>query len=58
MTPLLKDLTDALSALPDLVNDEGLLVKSRVEQRALDLDGDFLAVLLGKPALKSAFSVT
>tara|TARA_R100000935_G_scaffold58823_1_gene98289 strand:- start:6685 stop:8589 length:1905 start_codon:yes stop_codon:yes gene_type:complete len=55
MTPLLKDLTDALSAIPDLVDDVGALVKSRVEQRALHLDDIFLGTLLAKPSLKSAF---
>jgi adenine-specific DNA-methyltransferase len=55
MTPLLKDLTDALSAIPVLVNDEGALVKTRVEQRALNLDADFLEALLAKPSLKTAF---
>lgn len=55
MTPLLKDLTEALVAIPDLVNDEGVLVKTRVEQRAFQMDGEFLAALLAKPSLKSAF---
>ena len=55
MTSLLADLKDALAALPDLVNDDGDLIRSRVEDRAVNMQADLLAALMAKDSLRAAF---
>ena len=55
MTALLDTLTDALRSLPDLTDDEGALLKARVEDRAMRMDADLLGVLLEEPALRREF---
>lgn len=55
MTSLLADLRDALAALPDLVNDDGDLIRSRVEDRAVNMQADLLAALVAKDSLRGGF---
>lgn len=55
MTSLLADLKDALAALPDLVNDDGDLIRSRVEDRAVNMQADLLAALMAKDSLREGF---
>jgi adenine-specific DNA-methyltransferase len=55
MASLLNDLKDALSTLPNLVNEDGELIRARVEERAMKLDADLLGALTGKDSLRAAF---
>ncbi|MGB3626010.1 MAG: site-specific DNA-methyltransferase, partial [Henriciella sp.] len=55
MPSLLADLKGALAALPDLVNDDGELIRARVEDRAVNMQADLLAALMAKNSLREGF---
>lgn len=55
MTTLLTDLKSALGALPDLVGEDGELIRSRVEDRAINMQPDLLAALMAKDSLRESF---
>ncbi|MGK7653820.1 DNA methyltransferase [Roseovarius sp. B08] len=55
MTSILTALKDVLAELPDLVNVQGDLIRSRVEDRALNMQPDLLGALAGNDSLREAF---
>ncbi|MDD9746054.1 site-specific DNA-methyltransferase, partial [Marinovum sp. PR37] len=55
MPSILAALKDVLAGLPDLVNEEGVIIRSRVEDRALNMQPDLLGALADNDSLREAF---